>query len=108
MPISRQARITRTAISPRFAIRMRSNMSSHAENAEPRLGQGGAERHRERQAERISCLDRIQHAIVPEARRRIVRAALAVELFEDGVGDLLLPRLVEHAALVFELLNLHR
>src|SRR3712207_3138548 len=96
MSSSRQARATRTAISPRLAIKMRwkicrpsasvSNIAarSHAEDAEACLGDRRPGTQREAQRERLARVDRVEDAVVPEAGRGVVGAALVLVLGERG------------------------
>src|SRR4051794_1966559 len=49
---------------------------SHPEDAEARLGYGLLERDREPEREAAARVDGIDHAVVPEAGRRVIRIAL--------------------------------
>src|SRR6059058_2786142 len=65
----------------------------HPEHPVLRLRNRRAARGFDRQAERVAGLERIENAVVPDPRRRIVGARLVVVLLEyrrqDGVGLLL-------------------
>src|ERR1700749_1038678 len=78
MPILRSVPITRTAISPRLAIRTVSNMraltfvtSSHPEDAVADVLERGIGRGREGQAEHGPGVARVDHAVVPQPRGRV-------------------------------------
>src|SRR5690348_18316251 len=84
MPMRRAVRMTRQPISPRLAIRIFSNMGSHAEDTETgRLDgrvQGGGQRQAQDQA-RIGWVD---HAVIPQTRTGIVRMSLRLVLGANG------------------------
>src|SRR5688500_19929862 len=106
MPIARSVRITRHAISPRFATRTVENMScsaagrakagagvviawsvisgSHPEEAEGGLRQRRAGDDVKGESENGACVRRVDHTVVPKARRGVVRAALVLVLLPDG------------------------
>src|SRR5688500_479082 len=114
MPISRHARMTRTAISPRFAISRRWNIrvsettkstrgqttkrtegasvrrGSHSKDAEPRLRDRRVERSGEAQGQRLARPRRIQDAVIPQPRRGVVGGSFALVLLQDGRADVLL------------------
>src|SRR3954464_11016494 len=82
MPISRSVRITRTAISPRLATSTVSNMSwpLHPEDAVADVFHGSVGTGGERQAEDGARLRGVDHAVVPEPGRGVVRVTLRLVL----------------------------
>src|ERR1700754_804419 len=79
IPIARSVRMTRTAISPRLAIRTVSKLTpSHPEHA---VGDGlerSLSDNRKRKTENSSGVSRVDDAIVPQPRRRVVGVALVL------------------------------
>src|SRR3954468_15748427 len=92
MPISRSVRITRTAISPRLATSTVSNMSwpLHPEDAVADVFHGSVGTGGERQAEDGARLRRVDHAVVPEPGRGVVRMTLRLVLVADRLPERLL------------------
>src|SRR5690554_6718416 len=90
MPSSRQARRTRTAISPRLAIRILWKVftappGSHAKNAEPALEAGRVQGYRQGQCKHMARFRRIDDPVVPQAGGGVIRAALGFIFFENGL-----------------------
>src|ERR1700741_4012704 len=90
MPSSESVPATRTAISPRLAIRTVWNMRSHPEDAvadgfERRVAGGG-----QGEPEHRAGVGRVDHAVVPEPRGGVVRVALVLVLGADRVLEPLL------------------
>src|SRR6195952_2527890 len=106
MPISRRVRITRTAISPRFATSTVSNIvstphrgslrkttrtcwrkspwrRSHPEDAVADVLEGRVGARGQGQAEHGAGLRGVDHAVVPEPRRGVVGVALELVLVAD-------------------------
>src|SRR5687768_4396938 len=108
MPISRSVRITRTAISPRFATRTVSNIyatapgqlsapkaaagtaafcteswGSHPEDAIANFLQRSVRAGRQGEAEHVARLRGVDDAVVPEPRRGVVRVTLQLVLVAD-------------------------
>src|SRR5262245_38902985 len=91
MPIARSVRMTRTAISPRLAIKTVSKfvMSSHPEHA---VGNGldrGLADDRKGQSQNGSGVGRVDDPVVPEPGRGVVGVALALVLRTDRRLELL-------------------
>src|SRR5690348_5828759 len=84
MPSRRRVRITRTAISPRLATKTVSNISSHPEDAVGDRSQRGMRAYRKSKADTRSGVNRVDDAVVPQPRRRIVGVALVLVLGPDG------------------------
>src|SRR3954469_18085356 len=99
--------MTRTAISPRLATRTVSNIAcaaligcipSHPEDAVAgrrgflgrAVGQRGARARGEGEAEHRTGLQRVDHPVVPQPRRGVVRAALSLVLLADRRPERLL------------------
>src|SRR5512143_1215246 len=77
IPRRRAVRMTRQAISPRFAIRIFSNMgSSHPEDAEARLGDRGVQGGGEGEPEHPARLGRVHDPVVPQPGGRVVGVTL--------------------------------
>src|SRR5690349_2242050 len=110
MPSDRSVRMTRRAISPRFATSTVSKrgeadagvsnigfvsmevIRSHPEQAEAGVGQGRACHDVEGEAEPIPCVGGIDDAVVPQPCGGVVGLALGLVLVADG--------LLESAALI--------
>src|SRR5690606_9395563 len=104
-------RMTRQAISPRLAMRIRSNTASpplHPEHAEAGFPDRRVQRDGERQRQHVARLDRVDDAVVPEPRRGVERVALVLELVDDGLleGGLVLG--ADGAAAALDALAAHR
>src|SRR5919205_2861572 len=90
MAMARRVLITRQAISPRLATRMVWNMvsavisGSHSEEAEGGLRQRDTGDDVEGQAQYGAGVRGIDHAVVPQSRRRVIGAALVLVLLPDG------------------------
>src|SRR5882757_1408830 len=87
-PMRLAVRMIRHAISPRLAIRSLSKRrvrdTSHPEDAEARrLGCRRIQRSRERKAQHGARIGRIDDAVVPNPRARVVRMALLFVLRAD-------------------------
>src|SRR5207247_1301917 len=97
IPIARQVRMTRAAISPRLAIRIFAirRMALHPEDAE-RVGAPDdlVERGAERDAEGGPRVARVDDAVVPDAGRRVERVRLLLDLLLDRSPHGLVLRLV--------------
>src|SRR5437762_11762877 len=97
IPIARQVRMTRAAISARLAIRIFAirSMALHPEDAE---GVGApddlVERGAERDAEGGPRVARVDDAVVPDAGRRVERVRLLLDLLLDRPPHGLVLRLV--------------
>src|SRR5437667_11038327 len=63
----------------------RCSLTLHPENAEPGFFDRRIERRGEGEAEKAPRLGRIDDAVVPQPRARVVRMALALILCPDGV-----------------------
>src|ERR1041384_4945557 len=93
--MARTVRMTRTAISPRLAIKMLSNTEdllaesridtahSHPEDAVADRLQRGVGGGGQGQAEHLAGVGGVDHAVVPEACGRVVRVALVLVLVAD-------------------------
>src|SRR5882724_13232859 len=82
----RSVRMTRTAISPRFAIRTLLNTrASHPEDAVASGVERGVCRHGQGQAEHPAGVGGVDDPVVPEPRCRVVRVALRLVLVADGL-----------------------
>src|SRR5919198_6412266 len=101
MPIARQVRITRAAISPRLAIRIlrKAGMRLHAEDAEAvRAPDDVVEGRGERDPERRAGVPRVDHPVVPDAYRRVEGVRLLLDLLLDRLPDGAVLRLVVRLA----------
>ena len=88
-------RITPAPPGPRLAITT-DGRRSHPEDAELRRRGGAFQRSGEREPKHLSCLGRLDDAIVPQAGGAVVARALRLVLLEDGrleCGLLLRPEL---------------
>src|SRR6267378_4017197 len=84
IPMVRSVRMTRTAISPRLAIRTVSNaISSHPEHAIGNRLERRLPDDRKREPQHGSGIGRIDHPVVPEPGGRIVRVALVFILLTN-------------------------
>src|SRR5437868_5258540 len=84
MPSRLAVRMMRRAISPLLAINRLSSMASHAEQAETRLSRyRGIERRGKGQSQTITRLSRIDHAIVPQPRCRVIGIAFVLIFLAD-------------------------
>src|SRR4051794_16765207 len=86
MPRRRNVRTTRTAISPRLATSTVENTSAplHPEDAVGDRAEGGVRARRQSQAEHVARLERVDDAVVPQPRRRVVGVPLPLVLLADG------------------------
>src|SRR5690349_4350357 len=88
MPIARRVRITRTAISPRLATSTVSNIlrviASHPEDAVGHRLERRVRGDRERKSHHGSGVRRVDDAVVPQPRGRVVGVALMFVLLADG------------------------
>src|SRR3990172_9692460 len=57
--------------------------SLHSKDAERRLRDGPVETSRDAERDRLARVERVDDAVVPEARRRVVRVALVLVLRAD-------------------------
>src|SRR6516225_12031161 len=89
MPSRWAVRITRQAISPRFAIRIFPNIGLHPEDPEARWLDRRVQRRRQPQTEHHARIGRIDHTVVPQARARIIWMALRFVLLADRRFELL-------------------
>src|SRR6516165_9433254 len=77
MPRRRAVRTTRRAISPRLATRREPIIVSHPEYAEARrFGNGRVQAGRDRQAQYVAGLDRVDDPVVPQPGAGMVGIAL--------------------------------
>ena len=96
MPISRQAAGSRTAISPRLAIRIFRNLfirkapfDLHPEHAKALCARGDFSTTDKRQAQHRASFGRVDHAIIPQAGGGVVGLPGALVLFQDRAFELL-------------------
>src|SRR5277367_6880241 len=91
MPIAFSVRITRTAISPRLATKTVSKpIALHPEDAVGDRFDGRVRHNRKGKTDNRSGIGGIDHAVVPQPRRRVVRIALAFILRANGRTEFLL------------------
>src|SRR5690349_7880368 len=85
MPSRRSVAMMRHAISPRLAMRTLSMfiVLSHPEDAVAGFALGCAQAHVEREPQDVAGLGRVDDAVVPETRRRVVGAPLLLVLGAD-------------------------
>src|SRR5215469_8313038 len=116
MPILRAVRKMRQAISPRlatrrlrimFAMRVARMWPLHAEEPETRVLVRRVAHGCERERQDPPCLQRIDHAIVPEPRRSVVGMALALVLLANRLFESILLLGRPTAARSLELSALH-
>src|SRR5690606_17829844 len=83
MPSLRAVLMMRTAISPRLAIRILSNIGLHPEDAEARGFNRCIHRGGQTQAQHPAGVGRIDDAVVPQTRAGVVGMALSLVLLTD-------------------------
>src|SRR4030095_68222 len=62
----------------------------HSEDAKTRIRNRRVERRRQAERQRLTRLDGIEDAVIPESRGGVVGRSFAVVFFEDGIADRLL------------------
>src|SRR5688572_242404 len=78
---------TRTSLSAQHLALSTRLPRSHPEHAESRLRDRSVVRDGQSQAEIDARVGGIDHAVIPQARRRVVGTALLLILCQDGMGD---------------------
>src|SRR5580693_3196719 len=91
-PASRAERSTRMAISPRLATRTDPKViaASHPEDAEAGRRERGPGGHRQGHPQHPPGVHRVDDAVVPQSRGRVVGRALVFVLLADGPFELVL------------------
>src|SRR5215472_11644795 len=110
MFMRRAVRKMRQAISPRLATRrllITRVASLHAEHAKARLLLRGVAHHRERERQYAARVGGVDHPVIPQTRRGVIRGSLPLVLLADRLLEGLLLRFGPLAPSRFELLALH-